>query len=103
MHKSRQPSLYERQHLQPVRALVDARQVTPDVQKEKWPDAEFNTPKEMSQALKTFFNHATPQLIAGALITLAAVRCSSPLTANDIAVAPAVFAFWVSAVHCQVE
>jgi hypothetical protein len=91
----KQTGLYERQHL---RALVDARQVTPDVQKERWPDADFNTPKEMSQAIKTFFDHATPQLIAGSLVTLAAVRCLFPITVNDIAVAPAVFAFWVCAV-----
>jgi hypothetical protein len=99
----KQAGLNECQHLRPVRALVDARQVTPDVQKERWPDAEFNTPKEMSQAIKTFFDHATPQLIAGSLITLAALRCSAPLTGIDIAVAPAVFAFWVSAgvLHCK--
>jgi hypothetical protein len=89
--------LYKQQRLPPMRALVDVRQVSPDVQKERWPSAEFNTPRDLPHAVKTFFDHTTPKLIGGSLIILAALRCaSSPLNVDDILVAPAVCAFWVS-------
>jgi hypothetical protein len=54
--------LCQQRRLAPVQALVDARQVTPDVQKDSWANIEFNTPKTMPQAIKTFFSSTTPKL-----------------------------------------
>jgi hypothetical protein len=78
-----------------VRALV----AQTDVQEDRWPDV----PQTMPQAIETFFHHTTPQLFTGSLITLAALRCASgsPLTLDDVLVAPAVFAIWVS--HTMLE